>query len=116
MKTYTGGCHCGAVAFEATSGLETVMECNCSHCSKKGFLLTFIPAEQFTLLSGEENLTLYQFNRKHIEHLFCNVCGVESFARGKGKDGSPTIMLNVRCLNDIDTSTLSITPVDGKSF
>ena len=37
-KTYTGGCHCGRVRYEVTTDLATVMECNCSHCSKRGML------------------------------------------------------------------------------
>ena len=33
--TYKGGCHCGRVAFEVEGDLGQIIECNCSHCSKK---------------------------------------------------------------------------------
>lgn len=33
---YEGSCHCGAVTFE-------VEECNCSTCSKTGFLHLIVP-------------------------------------------------------------------------
>ena len=52
-ETYEGGCHCGAVRFSCEADLSTVLECNCSHCSKKGFLLVFVPQQQFRLTSGE---------------------------------------------------------------
>lgn len=116
MQKVTGGCHCGAVRFEATADISTVMECNCSHCSKKGFLLTFTPAENFSLLSGEDVLTEYKFNKKAISHLFCARCGVQPFGRGKGPDGTEMAAINVRCVDDVDLAALDRKPIDGKSL
>ena len=116
MTKYTGGCHCGAVKYEVETDLSEVMDCNCSHCAKKGFLLAFVPADQFQLLSGEESLTEYRFNKKAIAHLFCSICGVQSFGRGSGPDGKEVVALNARCLDGIDMSTLTIKHVDGKSW
>lgn len=116
MQTHKGSCHCGAVTFTATADITKVLECNCSHCARKGFLLTFIPSTQFTLHSGEENLTTYLFNKKHIHHLFCKTCGVQAFARAQNATGEETIALNVRSIPDIDLSTLTIEQIDGKSF
>ena len=115
-KTYTGGCHCGKVRFEVRADLSRVISCNCSICSKTGLLLTFVPAEQFALLSGEDDLSDYQFNKKHIHHLFCSGCGVRSFARGATPDGHQMCAINVRCLDDVDLGALTLTPVDGKSL
>jgi hypothetical protein len=114
-KKYAGGCHCGKVRYEATSDLGRIISCNCSICSKKGYLLTFVGADQFQLLSGEDVLTDYQFNTMNIHHLFCSVCGIQSFARGTGRDGKPMYSLNVRCLDDVDISKLEVTDFDGKS-
>lgn len=116
MKTYAGGCHCGAVRYEVETDLDAVMQCNCSHCAKKGFLLTFTPVESFTLLSGEDALSEYRFNRKQIAHVFCRACGVQSFAMGQTPDGKEMRAVNVRCLDDVDVEALTLTPVDGKSF
>jgi hypothetical protein len=91
-----------------------VIACNCSMCGRSGTLLTFVPAAKFKLLSGESELTDYQFGKKHIHHLFCKTCGIKSFARGQGKDG-PTVAINARCLDDVDPSKLSVTHHDGKS-
>ncbi len=115
MKKYTGGCHCGAVRFEVSAGeFTTGMTCNCSYCSKRGFILSFVPAEQFALLSGEDNLTTYHFNKKVIDHLFCKTCGVQAFGRGKGHDGNDTVALNLRCIDDLDVSTLTLSEYNGK--
>lgn len=114
-KKYTGGCHCGKVRFEFTSDLGSAISCNCSICAKKGYVLAFVPAHQFTLLSGESNLSDYQFNRKMIHHLFCSTCGVGSFGRGKSPKGE-MCAVNLRCVDDLDLSTVQISPVDGRSM
>ena len=114
-KRYQGGCHCGRVRYAVTTNLQPVISCNCSICSKKGHLLTFVPADQFELISGEDQLTDYQFNRNIIHHLFCKVCGVQSFTRGKGRDGQPMVSISVRCLEGVDPATLAITQYDGRS-
>ncbi len=31
-----GSCHCGAIRFEVEGTFEEALECNCSHCSRKG--------------------------------------------------------------------------------
>jgi len=39
MKKHQGGCHCGRVRFEVlASSVINVSQCNCSICSKSGFL------------------------------------------------------------------------------
>ena len=115
MTTHTGGCHCGAVRYEAATDLAQVISCNCSICTKRGLLLSFVPVEKFRLLAGEDQLADYQFNRHVIHHLFCRGCGVESFARGAMPDGTKMVALNVRCLDDVDVGALTLTPFDGRS-
>ena len=115
-NTYTGGCQCGRVRYEAKLDLEKpVMSCNCSMCGRSGTLLTFIPAAQFKLLSGEDALSDYQFNKHVIHHKFCNNCGIKSFALGKGKDDADMIAINARCLDDVDVDKLHVNKFDGKS-
>jgi hypothetical protein len=115
-KTYTGGCHCGAVRYEVATSLTPLIVCNCSNCHSKGLTLTFVDPGQFKLISGEDALRDYQFNKRVIHHLFCATCGVESFARGRKPDGSEAVAINVRCLDGIDFGALKPTPVDGRSY
>ena len=116
MKKQIGGCHCGKIRYQVALDLKSAMTCNCSYCSKKGFILAFVPQNQFKLLSGENNLTEYQFNKKVIQHLFCKNCGVQSFGRGTAPDGSPTVMINVRCLDNLDFSKIPTTEFNGKEL
>lgn len=115
-RTYFGGCHCGKVRFKVDLELGTVLSCNCSICSKVASLLAFVPAEQFTLLAGEDAATDYQFGRKRLHHPFCKVCGIHSYAGGAGPDGKEMRAINVRCLDDVDVAGLTVKPFDGKSL
>jgi len=115
VETYAGGCQCGKVRYEVKLDLgKPVISCNCSMCGRSGTLLAFVPADQFTLKSGENVLTDYQFNKHVIHHLFCSVCGIKSFARGVGPNG-PTVAINTRCLDGVDIARLNVTASDGKS-
>jgi len=115
MTTYSGGCHCGKVRYQVTMDLGKVISCNCSMCGKKGSLLTFAPAEQFKLQSGEGELTSYKFNKKVIDHLFCSTCGVTSFARGQGPNG-PMCAVNVRCLDGVDLESVPTKHYNGRAL
>jgi len=113
-KSYSGGCQCGRVRYDVRLDLaQPVIACNCSMCGRAGTLLQFAPASGFTLKSGGESLTDYQFNKHVIHHLFCRVCGIKSFARGTGKDG-PTVAVNTRCLDDVEVGKLNVQQFDGR--
>jgi len=117
QMTYHGSCHCGAVSYEAKSApIEQAVGCNCSMCRRKGTLLAFVPASDFTLKTGADALTDYQFNKHVLHHVFCGTCGVTSFVRGAKPDGTQMIALNVRCLDEINPDTITIMHVDGKSL
>jgi hypothetical protein len=73
---YDGSCHCGKVAFEVEGELNGAMACNCSMCSRKGSLLWFVPREHLHLLTSEEAIGTYTFNKHVIKHRFCRTCGI----------------------------------------
>lgn len=113
---HAGSCHCGRIAFEVETEIGEVIDCNCSHCARKGYLLHFMSRAQFRLLTPESNLSTYTFNRHAIRHRFCEVCGCAPFGEGTDSQGSPVVALNVRCLPGLDLTTLSIQRVDGRSY
>jgi hypothetical protein len=114
IQTYQGGCHCGRVRFEITTDLSRATECNCSICSKKGYLHHLVPPERFRLISGAEDLETYEFGTCVARHLFCRRCGVASFYRPRADPLK--YMINVRCLEGVDFARLKIEKFDGKSW
>ncbi len=117
LKTYEGGCHCGQVRYSVKLDLsQPMVSCNCSICAKTGTVLGFTSADQFTLRSGAERITDYQFGKKSVHHLFCSTCGVRSFGRGKGPDGKEMVAINVRCLDGVELDQVKVMNFDGKSL
>jgi len=115
MIKHSGGCHCGRVRFEvqAPAHLE-VSECNCSICSKTGFLHLIVSKEQFKLLAGEDALTTYQFNTGTAKHLFCSVCGIKSFYVPRSHPDGYSV--NARCLVPGTVQGMTVTPFDGQEW
>lgn len=114
--TYKGSCHCGKVSYEVRLALTSLVACNCSICSRKGALMAFVPEAAFSLKSGEEALSDYQFNKRKIHHLFCSTCGIHTHGGGSGPDGNGMRMINVRCLEGIDPDAYEVQRFDGKSM
>lgn len=116
MTTLSGSCHCGRIRYEIEGAPEQVYECNCSHCSRKGYLLWFVPREQLVLKTPEEAMSTYRFHKHVIEHHFCPDCGCAPLCFGTDRQGRPTAGLNVRCLEGFDLASVKRVPVDGRSF
>jgi hypothetical protein len=110
-----GSCHCGAVQFEVRTLLVPATRCNCSLCRRKGALMSpMFPAENLRILSGEDALTLYQFNTRVAKHYFCRHCGIYPFHQTR-KD--PKLWrVNIGCLEGVDPYTLEATVSDGASL
>jgi hypothetical protein len=113
---YHGSCHCGRIAFDVVGELDKAIDCNCSHCSRKGYLLWFVPREQLKLATPEQDMASYTFNRRAIQHRFCPTCGCAPFGLGNAPDGKAMAAINVRCLDDVDLAGLQRVSVGGRSL
>lgn len=109
-----GGCHCGAVRFEAQLPEPPVpaLDCNCSVCRMTGFIHLIVPHDRFHLLKGEESLTSYRFGTGAAEHLFCERCGVKSFYQPRSHPDCWS--LNAQCLDS--PVELAIEHFDGRNW
>ena len=111
---HRGSCHCGAVAFEVEAPRPFVAQrCNCSICTKAGFLHLIVPKSRFRLLRGEENITTYTFNTGVAKHTFCRTCGMKPFYIPRSNpDG---VDVNVNCLDPVPTDMV-VEPFDGQNW
>lgn len=114
LQSYEGSCHCGRVRFRVRANLDQASICNCSMCTMKGFVHVIVPPEQFELLSGEADLTVYEFNTKTAKHRFCSHCGVHPFYTPRSDPDK--VDVNARCLDGVDVSALRPREFDGQNW
>lgn len=113
MKYY-GSCHCQAVKFtvEAQDSVE-VENCNCSICTKSGYLHLIVPKRDFKLQQGEDKLNCYTFNSGVAKHYFCQICGIKPFYIPRSNpDG---VDININCL-DTKPSNIKVVDFDGQNW
>lgn len=113
---YKGSCHCGKASFQVEGQIDEVMDCNCSICIRKGALLWFVPRDSLRLLTPEENLRAYTFNKHVIRHRFCPECGIHPFGEGTDPNGREMAAINVRCLEGVDLASFPVHHFDGRAF
>ena len=71
-RILTGGCHCNAFVYEIEGpAITTAVDCNCSICSRKGYLWHFTGKDdKFTIVRGaESDLTEYKFGAGELVHM-----------------------------------------------
>ncbi|PYI09130.1 hypothetical protein BO78DRAFT_337797 [Aspergillus sclerotiicarbonarius CBS 121057] len=117
-SVHKANCHCGAVRFTVTLSPPLheypVMNCNCSICSRNGYLLVYPNTKDFTLEKGEEVLKDHRFNSRQVRHRFCGQCGSSCFVQLP--DPAPFVCVNVRMFEEIDLDKLKLRKEDGRSW
>jgi hypothetical protein len=114
MREYPGSCHCGRVRFSVSAPESVELErCNCSICSKSGYLELIVPRSRFELLSGEADLSTYTFNTGVARHTFCRHCGIKPFYVPRSNpDG---VAVNFNCLDEKPPG-VEIVDFDGQNW
>jgi hypothetical protein len=115
MRETTGGCHCGKVHFRVRfADPPELLDCNCSICTKSGFLHLIVDKAGFTLERGADALTDYRWGSGTAQHLFCSTCGIKSFYIPRSHpDG---FSVNWRALDGVEDVKPLIRPYDGKNW
>jgi hypothetical protein len=102
--------------FEAEGEIKAATACNCSICSRKGSLLWFVPREKLTVLTPEEAIGTYTFNKHVIKHRFCQTCGIHPYGEGTDPKGNKIAAINLRCIEGIDLESVPLQNFDGRSL
>jgi len=115
-RKYAGGCHCGAVRFEAELDLSNGGSmCNCTVCTKIATVATISQPSDLVVLSGAEHLATYEWGAKISQRKFCKHCGVHCFAYGHLAElGGDYVSVNLNTLDDFDRGAVAIGHWDGR--
>ena len=115
-QKHQGGCHCGAVRFEAELDLSAGGSmCNCTICAKISQVGVIAKPAQLHLLAGEDSLSSYTFGSKTGHRKFCKHCGVHCFALGHLDFlGGDYVSINLNALDDFDRGKIAVKHWDGR--
>ncbi len=91
-------CHCGTVRLKVklTDEFNTIRRCTCSYCRMRGAIAVSADLADMEFVSGEDNLTLYQFNTGTAKHYFCKTCGI--YTHHQRRSNPSQFGLNVACI------------------
>ena len=95
---YEASCHCGNVKYKALlRSLDeyAVLDCNCSICTKLGYLLVYPLSKDVVFHQGYDTLKDYEFATRTRDHKFCPACGSSLLIDFRGK-GRSDMALNVK--------------------
>jgi len=109
-----GACHCGTVRFKVklADGLNSARRCTCSYCRMRGAIAVSAALGDITFLSGQDALTLYQFNTGVAEHYFCSKCGIYTHHRRRSNPNQYGV--NAACLEGVSPFDFAeVAVVDG---
>ncbi|KAK4957834.1 hypothetical protein LTR66_013211 [Elasticomyces elasticus] len=142
-ETYAANCHCGAHRYtvkispplhasaSASAEAYQVISCNCSICSRNGYLLVYPAAADVTWQRGGEGekgeegegegvREVYEMGSRSKPHWFCRRCGsslgIDIRRMGDFGGGGEKMAMNVRMFKDIDLDTLEYKKVNGKAM
>ncbi|MEB0134747.1 GFA family protein [Actimicrobium sp. CCC2.4] len=112
VRQMPGSCHCGTVKFQVrlTDGLNTARRCNCSYCRMRGAIAVSAALKDIEFITGEETLTLYQFNTMQAKHYFCSRCGI--YTHHQRRSNPDQYGINAACLEGISPFDFEEVPVN----
>ncbi|KAF1346286.1 Mss4-like protein, partial [Delphinella strobiligena] len=128
--TYLGSCHCGAIRYkfwispplyansDLTGGQYEVVHCNCSICSRNGYLLVHPRHSDIQWMGdSEKHIKKYYMASKSNPHYFCEHCGssigTDLAVLPEYLMGDSRFALNVRMIKDVDLNKLKYKNVPG---
>ncbi|KAI1406822.1 glutathione-dependent formaldehyde-activating, GFA [Hypoxylon sp. FL1857] len=121
--TYKANCHCGRTRFTvdlADIRSSKVTRCNCSICTRNGYLLVYPKREDVKFESGWDELSSYRFGKSLKHHRFCSKCGTSvliDFSESDWDLERQVFAINIRTFQGIEEmlEELTFRDVDGKN-
>ena len=113
LKTHSGSCHCGAIAYEADIDLsQGTGKCNCTFCLKARSWKAFVQPAAFRLTRGAEAAVAYRRHAEASEKFHCRICGVRTHELGDADYmGGPFVGVFVATLDAVTPEEFANTPV-----
>jgi hypothetical protein len=108
-------CHCGAVRLEITGAPDSVTDCNCSICRRRGALWAYYRPDQVKLIHAPGATVAYLWGDRMIAFRHCKICGCTTHWESIGEPRVDRMGVNARLMEPEILASLPIRRVDGAS-
>jgi hypothetical protein len=105
-----GSCHCGAVTIRVPHAPEWVGSCNCSLCTKTGWLVAYYPDDAVTV---EGETVAYVWGDRMIGIHHCPICGCGTHWKTLGEDFGK-MGVHARLLEGFDAGAVEVRLLNGE--
>ncbi|KZP15367.1 hypothetical protein FIBSPDRAFT_1048163 [Athelia psychrophila] len=115
---YKANCHCSAVTLTVRLPSLSTLElsnCNCSLCTRNGYVMAYPTSENVEYHTGADNLTEFRFASENGAHRFCKTCGI-SISAELTISGKVRLAVNIRLFQDVDLSTMKYKHTATKDY
>ena len=106
----SGRCHCGAVELSVPHPPSWVGSCNCSLCTKLGWLVAYYPDADVTVAG---DTVAYVWGDRMIGIHHCPICGCGTHWRTLGEDFG-RMGVHARLLDGFDPANVEIRLFDNR--
>ncbi len=102
-KTYSGGCMCGAVRYEAAGEPFAVTHCHCLSCRKHngGPVVTLAGFTSGQVAFSGTERKIYE-SSPGVGRAFCGICGTPLTWEGDGGDLGPIVEFHISTFDNPD--------------
>lgn len=111
-NSHRATCHCEAIELllDLPDGVVDARRCDCSYCRRRGTIVASVPLDGLHVVSGGEQLALYQFNTRTAKHYFCRICGIHTHHQRRS---NPHLYgYNVACLEGVNPFEIAVVPIN----
>ncbi|KAF3040647.1 hypothetical protein E8E11_007975 [Didymella keratinophila] len=120
-SVHTASCHCGTIQYTITLSpplsTQKVGSCNCTICTKNGYLFLYPRRQDVVIHKGENALKSYQFGEKQLLHTFCAECGSSVWHDPRlwmlGEEVPDLLGVNVRMIKGVKLEELDVVRFNG---
>lgn len=105
-----GRCHCGRVTLSVPRAPEWVGSCNCSLCTKLGWLVAYYPDDEVTV---EGDTIAYVWGDRMIGIHHCPTCGCGTHWKTLGEDFGK-MGVHARMLDGFDVEAVEVRLLDNR--
>jgi hypothetical protein len=109
-------CHCGQVAITLPALPDEITQCNCSLCSKTGFMGIYYRPEDVAVTGEVEPYVRSDLDEACLTNWRCSHCGCATHWTGLGQYAEAKMGVNARMLDAALLDGVPVKQVDGASW